>query len=665
MRGEILVNQIIRSYLDAHVNEYSIQDYEPDSAFEHFVNKCIINRYTVDRFDPQDVMTEKGEIGIDGAAIILNGQLVTDLDICRAIYSQRRKVNAKFIFIQAKTSESFDGGEINTFFKGIKHFFESKEERPKTNEKMESLIEIKDYIYEQSIEHSLKPSLEMYYVCCGKWNNDNNLSNNIDTDVRFFKDSEDFSEVLFFPYDSEKIITTYTEMRRKISRTFTMEKRLPFYTMPGIKVAYFGLIKCKDLAQSLTDDQGKLFNNIFEDNVRDFQGYNPVNLEIRSTILDTTSQERFSVLNNGITIIAKEIDTEGDIITIFDYQIVNGCQTSRVIFDNKNTLSDKSCVLARIIQVDDESEDVLDRIVYTSNRQTEVKYEAFSSANHFHKKLQEYYNSVPKDYRLYYERRSKQYDMDVNISKDKIVTLAGQTFAYISMFLNEPHSINRYYGELLEAYKKRIYGQDDFVEPYYISAYYFYLIDEAIKYNQIEKKFRNYKYHLCCAMRALTCSSKVCRGNSKEIKKESEVLSDLIHNPTNFYRVLHTACTCIENTIKLSGDIPSDIIFRSKDFTYRMLKEINKYTDAKNSEEHLCVGQIVSCQVTALRPYTIEVELRTDDERKQGSIHISNIADRFIQNVSDEAQLGEILQAKIIHDYNEKVCGWDLSLILD
>ena len=200
-----------------------------------------------------------------------------------------------------------------------------------------------------------------------------------------------------------------------------MEKRLPFYGMQGIRAAYFGLIKCKDIVKLLTDDQGKLFNNIFEDNVRDFQGYNPVNSEIRSTILDESNQDRFSVLNNGITIVAKDIDTEGDMITIFDYQIVNGCQTSRVIFDNSSALSDQSCVLAKIIQVDDD--DVLDKIVYTSNRQTEVKYEAFSSANRFHKMLQEYYNSIDPNYRLYYERRSKQYDMDSTINKNKMIVL--------------------------------------------------------------------------------------------------------------------------------------------------------------------------------------------------------------------------------------------------
>lgn len=661
------MNQIIRSYLDTHVQEYHIEEYKPQVAFEHFIDKCVVNRYTVERFDPDEVMTDEGEIGIDGVAIILNGQLVTDLDSCISIFAQNRKVTTEFVFIQAKTSENFDGGEISTFFKGIKHFFETKDQRPKTNEKMERLIEVKDYIYSKSIEQSVKPILEMYYVCCGKWNSDNNLSNNIATDVRFFEDLGDFSKVTFYPYDRDKIITIYTEMRRKIGRTFKMEKRLPFYKMEGIKQAYFGLIKCKDVAELLTDDQGRLFNNIFEDNVRDFQGYNPVNAEIRAAITDKISQDRFSVLNNGITIIAKDIQTEGDDISIFDYQIVNGCQTSRVIFDNRSELIEESCVLAKIVQVEDDNEDVLDKIVYTSNRQTEVKYEAFSSANRFHKMLQEYYNSIEPDYRLYYERRSKQYDMDVTINKNRIITLAGQTFAYISMFLNEPHSINRYYGELLESYKKRIYGNEDFAEPYYIAAYYVFYIDSAIKCNKIGRKYKKYKYHIACAIRALICGSKVCRGNSKEIKNQAAELDCLLHDSTRLDRILNTACTCIKETVDESKDISDDIIFRSKTFTLRLLKNIQKYSEAKRNDEHLEVGQIVSCQVTAIRPYTIEVELRTDDDRQYGSIHISKIADRYIYNINEEVKLGEILQAKIISEYdaNPKAKGWDLSLIID
>lgn len=46
------MNQIINSYLTAHVKEYGISDYTPQEAFEHFVNKCMGNylRHTKKEF---------------------------------------------------------------------------------------------------------------------------------------------------------------------------------------------------------------------------------------------------------------------------------------------------------------------------------------------------------------------------------------------------------------------------------------------------------------------------------------------------------------------------------------------------------------------------------------------------------------------------------------
>ena len=42
------------------------------------------------------------------------------------------------------------------------------------------------------------------------------------------------------------------------------------------------------------------------------------------------------MLNNGVTIVASSISPTGDQFTLTDYQIVNGCQTSNVLFNNKD-----------------------------------------------------------------------------------------------------------------------------------------------------------------------------------------------------------------------------------------------------------------------------------------------------------------------------------------
>ena len=60
--------------------------------------------------------------------------------------------------------------------------------------------------------------------------------------------------------------------------------------------------------------------------------------------------------------------------------------------------------------------------------------EAFETLRDFHKKLELVYQSYEPQYRLYYERRSKQYDAQ-DINKNKIISFPYQTAAYIAVFL--------------------------------------------------------------------------------------------------------------------------------------------------------------------------------------------------------------------------------------
>ena len=210
-----------------------------------------------------------------------------------------------------------------------------------------------------------------------------------------------------------------------------MDKRVTFPTIDGVTQAFMGIVRCKDFVSILSDSDGKMLTNIFEDNVRDFQGYNNVNNEIKETINHADDQNRFALLNNGITIIAKSIKVTGDNVDLFDYQIVNGCQTSHVLYDNADRLTDDSYIVLKLVEVSDEK--ISDRVIFTTNRQTEVKAEAFTSTKPFHKSLQDFYDAVDHPYRLFYERRSKQYDLNDSIAKNRIVTLATQISSYLAV----------------------------------------------------------------------------------------------------------------------------------------------------------------------------------------------------------------------------------------
>ena len=656
------MNKIIESFLETHKQEYGIQKYANDMAFEHFVNRCIVNKYSAERFNPSDIMTDPGEQGIDGVAICVNGRVVTSIDELDSIKKEAKILEVKFVFTQAKTSNNFDGEEIGTFLFGVRAFFADQEDRPKTNDKMEQLIALKDKIYEYSVDMPVAPVLDMYFVCCGKWDDGNGLISRINLDKKILEDSQNFSEVNFFPYDSEKIITAYKELKKKISRTITMEKKVAFPSIEGVKQAFLGLVRCKDFVKLLSDNDNNMLTNIFEDNVRDFQGYNAVNNEIKKTLYDHSDQIRFGLLNNGITIVAKSISVVGDMVEIYDYQIVNGCQTSYVLFENRNTLIDDSYIVVKLIEV--LTDELSDRVIYTTNRQTEVKSEAFIATKHFHKGLQDFYNSIDPAYRLYYERRSKQYDLIDNVSKNKVITLTQQIQAYLAMFLNEPHSTHRYYGELLESYKNKIFLDADDYEPYFCSAYFSYYLDTQLR-NSIDKKYKKFKFHLICAMRAVIAGSTVVFGQKKQQQKICQKLWTVIKDENSMRRVLNTAISCLDSAISSCKNIPAADRHRSREITLAMIDCAEKSVSATMCSSFLKKGDIVHCTVTAVRDYCVDVQIKTDDARNLGSIYISNIAPKYIQDIHKEVKIGDIFQVRIINeDYYEKPWGWELTKIL-
>jgi len=653
------MNKIIESFLEIHRKEYSIEDIKVETAFEHFINRCIVNKYSNNRFDPSDIMTDNGEKGLDGVAICINGRIVTTLDELNAIFSESQTFDVHFVFIQSKTSEHFDGNEIGTFVYGVKAFFAEKHLRPETNEKMETLILLKDEIYAHSIDMGAFPSLDMYFVSCGKWNDDNGLSARINLEIQPLRESQNFGEVSFFPYDSEKIITTYKELKKKISRSFIMEKRVVFPAIDGVKQAFLGLVKCKDFVSILLDSDDNMLTNIFEDNVRDFQGYNVVNTEIKETLNDHCDQVRFALLNNGITIVAKKITPVGDSVEIYDFQIVNGCQTSYVLFDNRKELTDDAYVTIKLIEVTDEK--VSDRVIFTTNRQTEVKSEAFTATKRFHKGLQDYYNAIKPPYQLYYERRSKQYELDDTISKNRVITLTQQIQAYLAMFLNEPHSTHRYYGELLNAYENRLFLDADDFDSYFCASYFSFYVDIQIRNGVIGRVYKKFKFHIICAMRTLIAGSTVVFGQARKQQKICKKLWQVIQDNSEMDRILRAAITCLDSACRVCDNVPVSDQHRSREITLSMIGYAEKQAKAVECSSFLKVGDIVHCTVTAMNLSFVNVAIKTDDARNYGSIHISQLAKKYISDIKDEMTIGQIFQAKIVgEEFNEK-WGWELS----
>ena len=229
------------------------------------------------------------------------------------------------------------------------------------------------------------------------------------------------------------------------------------------------MLPCKELVKLLSNSDGRLHKALFNENVRDFLSRNPVNDEIAATILSPENQSRLAALNNGITIVARDIRIVGKRFTLSDYQIVNGCQTSHIVFTHKHRLRDDTSLPVKIIEAEDR--DLVNEIVRATNRQTEVKDEAFVVLGEFHKKLERFFLSAEAapEYKLVYERRKRQY-ADTPYTSQNIVTLTFLINSFVSCFLENPVDANDYYGALLIRYQDRMYIDGHSLWPYLVSA---------------------------------------------------------------------------------------------------------------------------------------------------------------------------------------------------
>lgn len=588
-------NKIIKGYIKDFKEDFGIEENKEDILFEKFANYCIVSRIHPEAFSSDFEKIEEMNVGggedtgIDGLGIFVNDHLVSSIDEIKAIMETHKRFDTQFVFIQTKTSPKFEASEVGTFIFGVKNFF-SEESSIKFNDNIDLYRKIKDYIYEEkTIDMISKPICSIYYVTTGKWVDDINVLGRANAEKKHLEDLGIFEKVEFVPVDADKLGGIYLEIKNKIKREITFEKRVALPSINGVREAYIGVLPISEYLKLIVSSDDKIQKNLFYDNVRDFLGNNTVNKEIGNTLSNEEEQDKFAILNNGVTIVAKSVMTSGDKVVISDFQIVNGCQTSHVIYNNKEKLVNTKASIPIKLIVTDEYE-VANQITKATNRQTEVKIEAFASLEPFHKKLEEYYNSCVKEYNIYYARRSNQYDnSSPPIAKEKIITLSAQINAYLSMFLNEPHSTHRYYGELLKAYDRKIFDKKHILEMYHVSALTLHIIEKLFKSNKdidtLFLKKNKFKYHLLVVFRILVGGFIYPQFSSKDMIKYCDKLYKVLSNRKDTIEVLIEAVNIIKETQKEYDKKDFRDLHRKKDFTYELIEKTKKYTKIKKGDK--------------------------------------------------------------------------------
>ncbi len=579
-------NKILQGYLTDFRKDFNFaESIKEDVLFEHFCNYCILSKvhpeaFFNDNFKIEEINVGGGQdTGIDGVAIVVNDHIVGSVDEIESLKNQFQRLDVRFIFTQSKISAEFKTSEIGNFIFGVKDFFKDNPSL-RISDDIVHLRTLKEYIYTQSIHMDDPPTCELHYITTGKWTNDQNVVGRVHTEILELKQKGLFKSVTFNPVDASNIERIYKEIKNKVTKEVNFEKNTPLPRIENVKEAYIGILPVSEFFTLITDDDGKIQRTLFYDNVRDFLGLNPVNKEIQQTLKDKKKQLKFPIFNNGVTVVAKSLNKVGTYFKIKDFQVVNGCQTSNILYSNKDLIDQSNTyVPIKLIVTDDQ--DVINDIIKATNRQTEVKVEAFESLKEFHKKLQIFYDSFPKETKLYYERRPREYDtVFPPIPRSKIITLPAQINAVISMFFNEPHSTHRYYGELLKAYSGKMFIDEHNPYVYYVSSLCLHKVDLLIKQNIVPHYFRHYKYHLLTVYRILVSGFKYPRFNSRDMTKYCEAIHKKLLNDQETEKIIKQGTECINNALiefnKKRGKRNINEYRRLKDFTIEVIEQAKK-----------------------------------------------------------------------------------------
>lgn len=241
----------------------------------------------------------------------------------------------------------------------------------------------------------------------------------------------------------------------------------------------------------------RLQYSLLYDNVRGYLGQTAYNKNIYKTIKE--DGKNFFLFNNGITITCSNVTSDMKnsnkkyLLTLTDYQIVNGGQTLRSVYnflqntDEQNKLEKlrDSFVLVRIFKIDAENE-VKNRIAEYTNSQNAISPIDLKSVNKVQIDLEKYLKSQ----NVLYIRKAGDVgdvasDYDYRISMEKFTQILYASQGYPDRVSNvKKRLFSDYYDDIYSPQNFAIEKAKELIELYFnIESYYINKHGKA-KYDQ-------------------------------------------------------------------------------------------------------------------------------------------------------------------------------------
>ena len=418
-----LLNDVLLQQRHDRAPDLPEQDY-----FELFCAEQILKNFQLSYDDLQNgIVDGEHDGGIDSAYAFVNGELVyEDLD-CEKF---KGNVDIELHLIQSKTSGGFSEATVNRLISSTRHLLhleQDYQELPQYNDAVKATLDNFRQTYRNLAAKF--PPLKLRYYYASK-----SAATAIHLNLK--KKAAELEEVANSLFPEADVAMEFLGAqqllelaRKRPETTYTLQVKKNLSDVDG----YIVLTPLRAYAEFLKDSNGEVRGELFESNVRDFQGITEVNKEIAHTVRSEKIVD-FWWMNNGVTILASRATLNGDTVTIENPQIVNGLQTSTQIAAHlESDRDDSRSLMVKIVSSEDE--ETRDKIIKATNSQNRIQSATLRATDKVQRDIEEALKSAS----LYYDRR-KNYYKNEGKPRDEIISIPLMAQAIMSIVLGRPDS---------------------------------------------------------------------------------------------------------------------------------------------------------------------------------------------------------------------------------
>ena len=374
--------------------------------------------------------------GIDSIIILIDDEVIESIDELTD-YTFSNKTNCRIIISQCKKENSFKEAPLDKLITTLPELFDLEKNETalltRFNADLVTLALLVNNVWQKTAIGGGKIYIDFTYACNASEIEINGAFNSkVDQLITLTKQIFSNENITYSNYSCAELLKLYqTHKTNRLTLEFKEQPLSTSYKEFGI--GYVGMVKLADYKSFLTAETLEIRDDLFESNIRHFQGDVDVNKKIKTTI-ENIEEKDFWWLNNGITIIAEAPNQVGKKLAIENVQIVNGLQTSYSIFNSHNgDITDERSVLVKVII--NSNKETIDNIIASTNSQNPVSATLLRATEATQRNLEIFFFN--KGY--FYDRR-KNYYKNQGKPASKIFSIQYTAQAIRSIVFNDPHS---------------------------------------------------------------------------------------------------------------------------------------------------------------------------------------------------------------------------------